>query len=156
MKLKMFKISIIAIIVILTTTFIFIGKINSSKNNLSKNSTSNTESKEKVKQKDIPKKAENQKELPKEKNESVDVVESPKEDIKENKVSSNTSTTSTTSKIIEIETSIKLLEYLKRNNTIDDGMYNFCINKLLHKIEFEKQKQDDKYINDLNNYKLLT
>ena len=52
----------------------------------------------------------------------------------ENKVSS---------KIIEIETSIKLLEYLKRNNTIDDGMYNFCINKLLNKIEFEKQKQDE-------------
>ena len=51
------------------------------------------------------------------------------------------------SKIIEIETSIKLLEYLKRNNTIDDGMYNFRINKLLHKMEFEKQKQ---------NYKLLT
>ena len=85
MKLKMFKISIITIIVILTTTFIFMGKINSSKNNLSKNSTSITE------------KAENQKELPKEKNESIDVVESPKEDIKENKVSSNTSTTSTTS-----------------------------------------------------------
>ena len=41
------------------------------------------------------------------------------------------------SKIIEIETSIKLLEYLKRNNTIDDGMYNFCINKLLHKIEID-------------------
>ena len=60
------------------------------------------------------------------------------------------------SKIIEIETSIKLLEYLKRNNTIDDGMYNFCINKLLHKIEFEKQKQDEEYTNDLNNYKLLT
>ena len=60
------------------------------------------------------------------------------------------------SKIIEIETSIKLLEYLKRNNTIDDGMYNFCINKLLNKIEIEKQKQDDEYINDLNNYKLLT
>ena len=97
MKLKMFKISIITIIVILTTTFIFMGKINSSKNNLSKNSTSNTESKEKVKQKDITEKTENQKELPKEKNESIDVVESPKEDIKENKVSSNTSTTSTTS-----------------------------------------------------------
>lgn len=97
MKLKMFKISIITIIVILTTTFIFIGKINSSKNNLSKNSTSNTESKEKVKQKDITEKTENQKELPKEKNESIDVVESPKEDIKKNKVSSNTSTTSTTS-----------------------------------------------------------
>ena len=60
------------------------------------------------------------------------------------------------SKIIEIETSIKLLEYLKRNNTIDDGMYNFCINKLLNKIEIEKQKQDNQYIDDLNNYKLLT
>ena len=65
----------------------------------------------------------------------------------ENKVSS---------KIIEIETSIKLLEYLKRNNTIDDGMYNFCINKLLNKIEIEKQKQGQEYINDLNNYKILT
>lgn len=60
------------------------------------------------------------------------------------------------SRIIEIETSIKLLEYLKRRNIIDDGMYNFCINKLLNKIEMEKQKQDDEYINDLNNYKLLT
>ena len=60
------------------------------------------------------------------------------------------------SKIIEIETSIKLLEYLKRKNIIDDGMYNFCINKLLNKIEFEKQKQDEEYINDLNNYNLLT
>ncbi len=59
-------------------------------------------------------------------------------------------------KIIELETSIKLLEFLKRNNTIDDGIYNFCINKLLNKIEFEKQKQDDQYIDDLNNYKLLT
>ena len=60
------------------------------------------------------------------------------------------------SRIIEIETSIKLFEYLKRRNIIDDGMYNFCINKLLNKIEMEKQKQDDEYINDLNNYKLLT
>ena len=60
------------------------------------------------------------------------------------------------SKIIELETSIKLLEYLKRNDVIDDGMYNFCINKLLNKIEFEKQKQDEEYTNDLNNYKLLT
>ena len=65
----------------------------------------------------------------------------------ENKVSS---------KIIEIETSIKLLEYLKRRNIIDDGMYNFCINKLLNKIEIEKSKINDEYINDLNNYKLLT
>ena len=68
----------------------------------------------------------------------------------------NFSNSYSTNKIIEIETSIKLLEYLKRNNTIDDGMYNFCINKLLNKIEIEKQKQDEEYINDLNNYKILT
>ena len=60
------------------------------------------------------------------------------------------------SKIIEIETSIKLLEYLKRNNTIDDGMYNFCINKLLNKIEVEKNKMNDEYINNIDNYKILT
>ena len=60
------------------------------------------------------------------------------------------------SKIIEIETSIKLLEFLKRENTIDDGMYNFCINKLLKKEELEKSKINDEYINDLNNYKILT
>ena len=60
------------------------------------------------------------------------------------------------SKIIEIETSIKLLEFLKRENTIDDGMYNFCINKLLNKIEIEKQKQGQEYIHELNNYKILT
>ena len=60
------------------------------------------------------------------------------------------------SKIIELETSIKLLEYLKRKNIIDDGMYNFCINKLLNKIEIEKSKINDEYINDLNNYKILT
>ena len=60
------------------------------------------------------------------------------------------------SKIIEIETSIKLLENLKRNNTIDNGMYNFCINKLLNKIELEKNKVNDDYINNVDNYKLLT
>ena len=60
------------------------------------------------------------------------------------------------SKIIELETSIKLLEYLKRENTIDDGMYNFCINKFLNKIEIEKSKINEEYINDLNNLKLLT
>ena len=59
------------------------------------------------------------------------------------------------SKIIEIETSIKLLEYLKRENTIDDGMYNYCINKFLNKIEIEKSKINEEYINDLNNYKIL-
>ncbi len=60
------------------------------------------------------------------------------------------------SRIIEIETSIKLFEYLKRNNTIDDGMYNFCINKLLNKIEIEKSKINEEYINNIDNYKLLT
>ena len=56
--------------------------------------------------------------------------------------------------IIEIETSIKMLEYLKRKNVIDDGMYNFCINKLLKKEELEKSKIDDDYINNINNYKI--
>ena len=60
------------------------------------------------------------------------------------------------SKIIELETSIKLLEYLKRNDVIDDGMYNFCINKLIGKLELEKSKIDDNYINQINNYKILT
>ena len=60
------------------------------------------------------------------------------------------------SKIIEIETSIKLLEYLKRKSVIDDGMYNFCINKLLNKIEIEKSKINEEYINNIDNYKLLT
>ena len=58
------------------------------------------------------------------------------------------------SKIIEIETSIKLLEYLKRNNIIDDGMYNFCINKLLNKIELEKNKNNDNYINNIDGYEI--
>ena len=60
------------------------------------------------------------------------------------------------SKIIEIEISIKLLEYLKRKNVIDDGMYNFCINKLLHNLELEKSKINDNYIKNIDNYKILT
>ena len=60
------------------------------------------------------------------------------------------------SRIIGIETSIKLLEYLKQRNIIDDGMYNFCINKLLNKIEIEKSKINEEYINNIDNYKLLT
>ena len=59
-------------------------------------------------------------------------------------------------KIIELETSIKLLEYLKRNDVIDDGMYNFCINKLIGKLELEKSKIDDNYINEISNYTILT
>lgn len=59
-------------------------------------------------------------------------------------------------KKLELETSIKLLDYLKRKNVIDDGMYNFCINKLLKKEELEKSKINDEYIKDLNNYKILT
>ena len=60
------------------------------------------------------------------------------------------------SKIIELETSIKLLEHLKRTNTINDGMYNFCVNKLIGKLELEKSKIDENYINEINNYKILT
>ena len=60
------------------------------------------------------------------------------------------------SKIIELEASIKLIEYLKRENTIDDGMYNFCINKLLNKIEIEKSKINEEYINNIDNYQILT
>ena len=59
------------------------------------------------------------------------------------------------SKIIETELSIRLLEYLKRNNTIDDGMYNYCINKLVRKIEIEKNKIDDIYMENDSNYKIL-
>ena len=60
------------------------------------------------------------------------------------------------SKKLEFEISIKLIEYLKRNSVIDDGMYNFCINKLTYKLELEKSKIDDNYINDIKNYKILT
>ena len=59
------------------------------------------------------------------------------------------------SKIIEIEASIKLFEYLKRNNTIDDGMYNYCINKYINKSELEKRKIDGDYIKSIDNYKIL-
>ncbi len=59
------------------------------------------------------------------------------------------------STIIAIEASIKLLEYLKRKSVIEDGMYNFCINKLLNKIELEKSKINDDYINNIYNYKIL-
>lgn len=60
------------------------------------------------------------------------------------------------SRIIEIDINIKLFEYLKRKNIIDDGMYDFCINKLLKKLELEKSKIDNNYINDIDNYKILT
>ena len=60
------------------------------------------------------------------------------------------------SRITELETSIKLLEYLKRENVIDDGMYNFCINKLMNKLTLEKSKINDDYINNIDNYKILT
>ena len=59
------------------------------------------------------------------------------------------------SKIIETELSIRLLEYLKRNNTMDDGMYNICINKLIRKIEIEKNKINDTYMENDSNFKIL-
>ena len=58
--------------------------------------------------------------------------------------------------IIEIEINIKLFEYLKRKNVIDDGMYNFCINKLLKNLELEKSKINDDYIKNIDNYRVLT
>lgn len=58
--------------------------------------------------------------------------------------------------IIEIEINIKLFEYLKRENVIDDEMYNFCINKLLHNLELEKSKINDDYIKNIDNYRILT
>lgn len=60
------------------------------------------------------------------------------------------------SRIIDIEINIKLFEYLKRENIIDDGMYNFCINKLLKNLELEKSKINDDYIKNIDNYKILT
>ena len=60
------------------------------------------------------------------------------------------------SRIIEIEINIKLFEYLKRENVIDDGMYNFCINKLLKNLELEKSKINDDYIKNIDNYRILT
>ena len=47
-------------------------------------------------------------------------------------------------------------EFLKRENTIDDGMYNFCINKLLKNLELEKSKINDDYIKNIDNYRILT
>ncbi len=49
-------------------------------------------------------------------------------------------TTNVKSKMIELEISIKLLEYLKRKATIEDNMYNYVVNKLIRKIELEKNK----------------
>ena len=60
------------------------------------------------------------------------------------------------SKIIEIEINVKLFEYLKRETIIDDGMYNFCINKLLKSLELEKSKINDDYIKNIDNYRILT
>ena len=60
------------------------------------------------------------------------------------------------SRILEIEINIKLFEYLKRENINDDGMYNFCINKLLKNLELEKNKINDDYIKNIDNYRILT
>lgn len=60
------------------------------------------------------------------------------------------------SRIIEIEINIKLFEYLKRKNVIDDVMYNFCINKLLKNLELEKSKINDDYIKNIDNYRIFT
>lgn len=59
-------------------------------------------------------------------------------------------------KIIELELEIKILEYLKRENSIDENMYNYVIDKLINKIEKEKAKMDEEYVKNINNYKLIT
>lgn len=59
------------------------------------------------------------------------------------------------SRILELELQIKLLEYLKENNVIDDGMYNYSVNKILNKISFEKNKINNNEF-DMMNYKLVT
>ena len=38
---------------------------------------------------------------------------------------------------IEVEISIKLIEYLKRKNIIDDEMYNYIINKFIAKHDYK-------------------
>lgn len=114
MKSKIFIISSIAIIMILTITFLFINKNNSNKDNLLKDSTNKIESKEKVKQENIQKEAENQKELQNEENKNVDAVENGKEESKENKVSSTISTTSNNSN--EINQNSNQQNQLQSNN----------------------------------------
>jgi ribosomal protein L31E len=59
-------------------------------------------------------------------------------------------------KIIELELQIKLLEYLKESKAINDDIYNYCINKILKKIKLERNKINNDYINNINNYKILT
>lgn len=59
-------------------------------------------------------------------------------------------------KIIEMEIGIKLLNYLKSQASIDEEMYNYVVNKLLNKIEVEKNKIDENYKKNRCSYKLLT
>ena len=59
------------------------------------------------------------------------------------------------SRILELELQIKLLEYLKENKVIDDGMYNYSVNKILNKITLEKNKINNNEFNMMN-YKLVT
>lgn len=59
------------------------------------------------------------------------------------------------SRILELELVIKLLEYLKVNNVIDDEMYNYSVNRILNKITLEKNKINNNEFN-INDYKLVT
>ncbi len=43
------------------------------------------------------------------------------------------------SRIIELELQIKLLDYLKRTEEIESDMYDYLVNKLLIKINQEKK-----------------
>lgn len=59
------------------------------------------------------------------------------------------------SRILELELVIKLLDYLKVNNVIDDEMYNYSVNRILNKITLEKNKINNNEFN-INDYKLVT
>ena len=59
------------------------------------------------------------------------------------------------SRILELEHEIKLLEYLKTNKIIDDGMYNYSVSRILNKITLEKNKINNNEFN-INDYKLVT
>lgn len=153
MKSKIFIISSIAVIMIITTAFFFINKNNSNKDNLLKDSTNKIESKEKVKQEFIQEKTENQKELQNEENKNIDVVENGKEESEGNKVSSSTSTTSNNSNEInqnsnqqnQVQTNNNQVkeEPIKENNNSYIGVPNpNDFNYSFHKGKIEYSSMD--------------
>lgn len=62
----------------------------------------------------------------------------------------------TPSKIIELELEIKLLDYLKEEKVIEESMYNFIINRIINKINLERNLINTASRNNPKNYKLIT